>query len=127
VRNHTLGAIAIPEDVWWQDEFAWTPVEQATDRGLTGALIIDQGVKLGGRPITLISNAGGGWVPRSTVLALQAQRAVPATTYTLTLADGRSFTVAHDQEREFAADPIRPALDMHANSKYRITLPLIEI
>lgn len=127
MRTHTLGAIAIPEDVWWTDEFAWTPVERAETRSLTGARIVQLGVKQGGRPITLESNPRGGWVPRATVAALQAQRATPGEQITLTLADGRTFTVEHDHTRELQAEPIRPAADLHDASRYRVTIPLIEV
>lgn len=128
MRNHTLGAIAIPEDVWWQDEFDWTPIAESTEYGLTGALVIDIGIREAGRPITLVSNPAGGWVPRATVQALQAQRdSTPVSTLALTLADGRVITVKHDRTRQFEAAPVRPVSDMTAATPYRITLPLIEV
>lgn len=128
LRNHTLGTIEIPEDVWWSDEFAWNAIAQETDYSLTGALIVHVGARQAGRQITLASNpAGGGWVPRATVLALRAQRAMPDERFTLTLADGRQFIVMHDNARAFDAAPVRPACDLTAASNYRITLPLIEV
>lgn len=127
MKNHSLGGIAIPEDVWWSDEFDWTPLVQSTEYSVTGALIVDQGTRLAGRLITLTSNENGGWVPRATVLALQAQRDAPQASLTLTLVDGRSLTVMHDATRNFEASPVRPAADMTASTPYRITLPLIEI
>ncbi|WP_245650976.1 hypothetical protein [Thauera butanivorans] len=127
LRNHTLGAIQIPEDVWWSDEFAWSAVEQSTEYSLTGALIVHVGLRSSGRQITLASNPNGGWVERSVVLALQAQRAMPDERFILTLADGRQFIVMHDNARAFDAAPVRPACDLTAASNYRITLPLIEV
>ena len=127
MRTHTLGAVQIPEDVWWSDEFAWSPVEQSTTRSLTGALIVQLGTKTKGRPITLTSNDRGGWVARSTVIALRALAATAGATYTLTLADGRSFTVSFDAEKDFTAEPVRPSADMAGATPYRITLPLIEV
>ncbi|CAI10232.1 hypothetical protein ebB249 [Aromatoleum aromaticum EbN1] len=127
MRHHILGTVAIPEDVWWSDEFAWNPVAQATTRSLTGARLVQLGVKLKGRPITLASSERGGWVTRGTVLSLRALADVPGATYTLTLADGRTFTVAFDADRDFIAAPVRPAADMTDASKYRVTLPLIEV
>ncbi|WP_018991302.1 hypothetical protein [Aromatoleum toluclasticum] len=127
MRYHTLDAVQIPEDVWWTDEFAWKAVEQSSTRGLTGARIVQVGVKLKGRPITLTSNERGGWVPRSTVLALRAFADAPGVTYTLTLADGRAYQVQFDHEREFTATPIRPAGDMTGSTHYRVTVPLIEV
>jgi len=127
MRMHSLSSIAIPEDVWWEDEFDWDAISQSTEYSVTGTLVVDQGIRQAGRPITLTSSANGGWVSRGTVMALQAQRDVPEATFTLTLADGRSFTVMHDLSRTFEARPVRPASDMSDASPYRITLPLIEI
>lgn len=127
MRYHTLGAVQIPEDVWWTDEFAWRAVEQSSTRSLTGARIVQLGTKTKGRPITLTSNERGGWVPRSTVLALRALADAPGITYTLTLADGRAFQVQFDHERDFQATPVRPAADMTGASSYRVTIPLIEV
>jgi hypothetical protein len=125
--THTLGAISLPADVWWSDEFDWSALEQTAEYSITGALIVDQGVRLAGRQITLASADRGGWVPRSTVLALQAQRAAIGTSYTLTLADGRIYTVIHDAARQMQAAPVRPAYDMTDDTQYRVTIPLIEI
>ena len=127
MRTHTLGTVEIPEDVWWSDEFEWSAVELSTERSLTGALIIHQGIKQAGRTITLISNQHGGWVSRATVLALQAQRDQADEQFALDLADGREFVVMHDQTRPFEAIPVRPAADLTLASPYRITLPLIEV
>lgn len=127
MRNHNLGGIEIPEDVWWSDEFAWSAVEQSHEYGVGGALIIDVAEKLAGRLITLTSNDRGGWVPRGTVLALHAQRDILGETFSLVLADGREFLVMHDNSRAFEATPVRAVADMTDATKYRITLPLIEV
>lgn len=127
LRNHSLGAIQIPEDVWWSDEFGWSAIEQRTTYSLTGALIVHVGKRQSGRQITLASSPKGGWVERNVVVALQAQRAMPDEQFLLVLADGRQFTVMHDNARAFEAVPVRPACDLTAASSYRITLPLIEV
>lgn len=57
----------------WVDEFEWDAVEQVQERTLTGALVIQEGVKRYGRPITLSSN-GGAWFTLATVRALEALR-----------------------------------------------------
>ena len=127
MRTHTLGGVQIPEDVWWSDEFGWSAIEQATEYSITGALIVDVATRQAGRAITLTSSANGGWVPRSAVLALQAQRALVGEILTLFLADGRQLTVMHDNARELEAAPVRPAGDLTGDSPYRITLPLLEV
>lgn len=124
---HTLGAVELPGDVWWADEFDWSPIEQAQEYSVTGALIIDEATKQAGRQITLRSADGGGWVPRATVQALQAMRDDIGETYLLSLADGRSFTVRFDLTRPFEAAPVRPACDMTGATPYTITIPLIEV
>lgn len=45
--------INLNPDLYWADEIDWHPVEQAQDRSITGALIIDEAALLEGRPITL--------------------------------------------------------------------------
>lgn len=98
--SHTLGAITIPRGMLWTDEFDWTAVESSSERGVTGALIVDAAVKTGGRPITLEGQDDQGHIRRSVLLALQALADDPVATHTLTLADGRAFTV------RFAPNPI---------------------
>lgn len=76
--------IELHDDLQWIDEFDWSEVEQSKEYSLTGALIIQQGVKAKGRPITLQSN-GAAWVTRSVVEALQAFYNAPDKTFTLTI------------------------------------------
>ena len=51
--HHTLATIQIPRGLVWVDEHDWTPVESATEYSITGALLVDAGTRLAGRPITL--------------------------------------------------------------------------
>ena len=69
----TLGAttVQIPRGLVWSDEFDWTPVDSVSERGITGALIVDAASKTAGRPITLASiGRDQGHISRSTLLAL---------------------------------------------------------
>ena len=81
---NTLDDITLPDDIWWQDETDWTPVEQNESYSTTGALLLDVSVKQAGRPITL----GGDddiWITRATALALQEKAAQPDLEMALTL------------------------------------------
>lgn len=69
---NTLDAITLPDDLVWPDELEWLPVEQTTDYATGGALIIQTGVKLAGRPINL-----SGLVTRSVLLNLRTLAAIP--------------------------------------------------
>lgn len=105
----TLGAITLPDGLTWEDEFAWSPVEQSTEYSLTGALIVQSSTKQAGRPITLMGQSDGMdhtvWITRTDLLALQTALAVAGTSWTLTLHDARTFTVAA-RETPLDAEPL---------------------
>ena len=68
VDQTSLAEIALPNDLLWVDEFKWTPVSSTGSYSLAGSLIIEQGVKLAGRPITLEPpELEMAWVARATV------------------------------------------------------------
>ena len=119
--------MTLPADMIWVDEFNWSPVQRATEFSLAGALIVDIAERQAGRPITLQGADNAGWMHRSALLALYALAADPAVaSRALTLADGRVFTVAFDD------DPIEaePVIDYNINDAadwYVVTLKLIEV
>ncbi len=93
-KFHALGALQIPRGMVWSDEFGWNPVEKSLEYSLTGAALIDAGVRQAGRPITLQGEADAGWIKRGGLVALQALNAAdPVGEHALVLADGRSFNV----------------------------------
>jgi hypothetical protein len=93
-KFHALGAQQIPRGMVWSDEFGWNPVEKSLEYSLTGAALIDAGVRLAGQPITLQGEADAGWIKRGGLVALQALNAAdPVGEHALVLADGRTFTV----------------------------------
>ena len=108
----------------WDDEFEWTAPQRAQEYSITGALIVDVGVRLAGRPITLKSDADHGWVTRAVVQQLQAAINTSAGPVLLQLADGRSMNV------HFAPDPLQATPLVRAELPgpelpYLITLRLI--
>ena len=71
-------ALELHPDLLWQDEFSWTPVVQSVERTVTGAMVIDYGTRIAGRPITLLPDGGdSAWMPLSTINTLNAWAAVP--------------------------------------------------
>lgn len=71
-------ALDLDPDLYWRDEFDWYAIEQSAERGLTGALIVDEGVRLDGRPITLTPpDDNAAWMPRAVLTQLQAWEAQP--------------------------------------------------
>jgi hypothetical protein len=107
----TLGALVLPSGLVWSDEFAWTPVAQTMERTLTGALVIEEAAKTAGRPITLTGAKAGadytalvarGQAYRgfSSLNALRTALVAPGASFTLTLHDSRTFTVAPRQDAD---------------------------
>lgn len=134
--NITLGdgttTLALDPDLHWSDEFEWFANEQVVERGLTGALIIDLGTRQKGRPITLAPPADdAAWMPRATLIQLQAWEAIASQVLTLDLR-GTAYSVAfrrHDgapieaRPVAFVADP----LPGEFGDWYLVTLRLLEI
>lgn len=115
----TLGALVLPSGLIWSDEHAWTPIAQsAGDYSLTGALLMQESVKLSGRPITLSFQQDGNehtaWIRRSQTYngwssldALRSALLVPNVRLTLTLHDNRQFVVSprHDGDGAIRVKP----------------------
>lgn len=82
----------------WVDEYVWSPVQQTKTYTTTGALLIEEGVKQAGRPITLEGAINTTWCPRSMVDQLHAWAATPGIVLSLTLR-GVVRNVTFDHER----------------------------
>lgn len=104
--------IALPPDLLWEDEFAWSQVSQSTERSVTGALLVDVGTRLDGRPITLTGTERHAWMRRTEVQALRAWVALPEQVFTLTI-NGAVFTVLfdHGTEETSRAFVVAPLVD----------------
>jgi hypothetical protein len=127
MADHTLASVTLPVDMIWIDEFNWSPVQRAQEYSIGGALIIDVAERLAGRPITLKGEADAGWVHRTALLALYALAADPAVaSRTLTLGDGRVFTVAFDDD-PIEAEPVIDYSITGGDDWYVVTLKLIEV
>jgi hypothetical protein len=98
--NLTNGAttLVLPDALNWVDEFDWSPVEQAKSYTTTGALLIEEGVKQAGRPITLQGAEDSTWCTRALVKQLRTWAATPGIVLTLTLR-GIVHAVTFDHEK----------------------------
>ncbi|WP_230660420.1 hypothetical protein [Psychrobacter sp. I-STPA10] len=91
-RNDTKESIELPDDMHWNDEFSWSKIAQSNPEWtLTGSMVVQQGTKKAGRPITLT----GDWIwhRREDLLLLRSWCDVAKLTMTLTHYDGREFQV----------------------------------
>lgn len=124
---HTLGAVSLPRSMVWSDEHDWLPFEKTTEYSTTGALLIDAGTRLAGRPITLQAENDAGWIRRDVLAALRTLAADPLGVHTLTLADGRVFDVQFAAGDAIVAHPVgRPELPADEHP-YVATVQLIQI
>lgn len=95
----TLDSLILPEDLIWIDEFNWTPVQQSEEFTVTGALIIDSGIKQAGRKMTMQGGVDYAWIDRGNLKILYDL--LPANAeMTLTLNDARVFTVIFDHQAQ---------------------------
>ncbi|KAB2923127.1 MAG: hypothetical protein F9K25_18715 [Candidatus Contendobacter sp.] len=101
----TLGGLTLPQGLVWSDEFAWSPLAQATEYSLTGALIVEQATKQAGRPITLIGGRTWAWLTRAEAATLKALLNA-GDEMTLTLHDSRTFTVLPAGDDPLAVAPL---------------------
>lgn len=105
---YSLNGVTLPYGLLWVNEHEWAPIEQSTDYGLTGALIVQRGAKLAGRPITLQGGADRAWITQTTLDAVTALLTTTAA-MALILPDGRSFSVIWDHNGPpISAEPIVP-------------------
>jgi len=123
-----LDAVALPSNLYWSNEFAFKPVSQSKQRGVTGRMHIKATPLLYGQPITLT----GAWVTRAELLILQAMENAIDTVRTLTLNNGDTHAVLFDLEAGgLAATPeyplTAPLCNPDAATLYKITINLITV
>lgn len=116
------------EQMEWVDEWEWDPVAQEQERTLSGALVIQEGAKLHGRPITLSSN-GGAWFTLATVRALEALRDQIGIRMLLTLTTGDQHYVTWNRAAgaPVQASPLFRTVNPGPDWLYELTLRLITV
>lgn len=116
------------EQLEWTDEFAWSVVEQSQERSLSGALIVQEGVKLYGRPITLASNDGA-WFRRSVVQQLETLRDEAGRVMLLELPSGAQHYVIFNRVdgNPLDAAALFRRVAPSGDALYQITLRLITV
>ena len=123
-----LDTLELDDQFEWIDEFAWDAVEQGQERTITGALVVQEGLKLYGRPITLAAN-GGVWTPLSVVRQLEALRDQRGLVMPLTLPGGATHSVIFNRAsgQALEAKPIERLVEPGPDDPYEITLRLITV
>lgn len=127
MANIVLDGIQLPGDLVFEDEFQWTPVARSAEYTLTGSLVIEESLKLAGRPITLVAKSeflGHIWLSRATIKALYEKASEVGKVMNLTLSDGRTFSVRF-KENGVTADPVYHIGDHADTDRYYLKIQLL--
>lgn len=120
--------LSLHPDLFWVDEFEWQPVEQTEQRTITGALIVESALRIGGRPITLQpEDDASAWISREALTAIGAWAAIPGKTMTLTLRGVARDVIFRHQEKGLTAKPLIHYSDPDTNDYYLATVRFMEI
>lgn len=123
----TLDGVELPEDLLWQDEFAYDAVAQSLTRFEGGGLLVEETALQAGRPITLAGDVQSGWILRTALLAVGSLAAAANTTYELVLNDGRTFNVIFARPKPISAEPIIPYSTPASGDFYAVTIRLLTV
>ena len=120
--------LTLPDDLLWADEFTWQPVEQRTEYSITGALLVQSGVRVAGRPITLAAeDAASGWFLRSMLDQIKTWAAVPEAEFTLAYRGANHTVIWRHQDTAVDASPVVFYNDVQSSDFYRATLRFLEV
>lgn len=132
IRKATSEAVPLEDGFLWSDEFAWKPIEQNQEYAVDGTLIVQEGKKKSGRPITLLSKTDKqGWVKRAALTKLQDWSALQNEQFTLIYEyphDTRQFNVIFNhQDGAIEAEPVRGVPTVSEGDYYRATFKFLEV
>lgn len=122
----TLNSIELP-DLLWTDEYAWNPVVGDIAYTVSGALIVEESVMQSGRPITLASTESGGWTTKAVVDALRQLSLATGNTLALNLHGTTRTVIWKRSGNSVEAEPVVAYSDPSPDTRYRITLRLLEV
>lgn len=125
IRQSTQQTVQLEDGFLWSDEFDWKAIEQKQERAIDGTLIVQEGKKKLGRPISLIPPDGQGWVNRSTLMTLQEWSALQEV-FRLVFEyphDQRQFLVIFNhQDGAIEAKPVKGFASVSDDDFYSVTL-----
>lgn len=106
-RKDNNTRLELPDLLRWTDEHDWSPLAQAQPQySLGGAVIVQQGSKLAGRPVTLGGEDDHNWLRRETLATLHDWAAVPELELTLDYHGGKYNVIFRNHEQALAASPV---------------------
>lgn len=129
-RISTQETVTLSDGFLWSDEFDWNPIEQKQDRAVDGALIIQEGKKKSGRPITLTADKNMAWLKRHIVSKLK-DWSILQEKFELQFNyfhDKRTFKIVFNhQDKAIEANPVLEHPTVSEDDEYNVTLRFLEI
>lgn len=124
--------IDLPPELFWSDEFKWNKVKGTKARTITGALVVQTGVAVKGRPITLVAPNDMNWISRAQLELLTDWSENPALVMELKLnyegVPTKTFDVSFDyEENPIDAEPVSSYESPKPEDEFRVTLKFIEV
>ncbi len=123
-----LGTLTLPDDLIWQNRYAYVPIAAQTERALDGSLILYE-QDIAGEPVDLIAFEDSGWFTFSQVQSLLQMASLKGAEYTL-IYEGETHNVRFRNEDPPSVDmkPILEIADDHQSGDYFFgTIKLIKI
>lgn len=133
LTNTTTGAIIeLDDELFPTDEHEWSSVVSSTKYALDGTMIVEQSVRQAGKPYTMQAPNDMGFLTRSTVNALKAERDKLGATFWLDYrADGqvKRVKVIFDTTGDDAvtAKPVKEFISPSLDDLFIVTLRFLEI
>ncbi|MFW1970616.1 hypothetical protein [Acinetobacter bereziniae] len=129
-RISTMETVTLSDGFLWSDEFDWNPIEQKQDRAVDGALIIQEGKRKSGRPISLTADKNMAWLKRHIVSKLK-DWSILQEMFELQFNyfhDKRTFNVIFNhQDKAIEANPVLEHPTVSEDDEYNVTLRFLEI
>jgi hypothetical protein len=121
-----LNGVALPDDIYWEDEYDWTPITQILHTTLTGTVKIEQASMSVKRPMTL---GGGSTLMDTSKGDVDALFALLSSTlgHEMTLdLRGATYSVVwrHEDGRPLEAKSLQEYADPDADDRFSIKLKL---
>ena len=106
-RKDNAETLTLPDQLRWTDEHVWSQLAQASPQySLGGAVIVQQGTMLAGRPITLGGEDNHNWLPRPTLTTLHAGASVPVLEMTLDYQGGKFTDIFRAHDKALSVSPV---------------------
>lgn len=132
LTNITTGAIIeLDDELYPSDEHEWSSLVSGTKYALDGTMIVEQSIRRAGKPYTMQAPSDMGFLTRSTVNALKAERDKLGATFWLDYrADGqvKRVKVIFDTTSEaINAKPVKEFISPSLDDLFIVTLRFLEI